>query len=228
MSVMITPEKLAGYFDHSFLKAYFTHDDLVRFCGECTRYKFKMAAVNSVAVKDCKELLRGSGIRVGAAVGFPLGQTTIECKAFETRKAIEDGANEIDYVLNIGRLRSGDVAYIEEEMRAIVQVCREHGVTSKVILETCYLSDEEKKAACGVAVKALPDFVKTSTGFGNGGATVADVLLMKEAVGGKVKIKASGGIKDLKTALDMIEAGAGRIGTSYSADIMRELERMMK
>jgi len=222
-----TKEQIAKMMDHAVLKPAMTDDDIRKNAKMCVERGVGDLCVRPSDTKLAAELVKGTGTTVAVVVGFPHGTSRPEVKALEARLAIEDGADEIDYVLNVGKLRSGDLDYIEDEMRAIVEVCREHGVTSKVILETCYLTDEEKKAACAVAVKVLPDFVKTSTGFGDGGATVADVLLMKEAVDGKVRIKASGGIRDLRTTLEMIEAGAERIGTSYSVDIMGELEKMM-
>ena len=225
-----TPEQLAAYFDQSLLKAYASEQDFKIFCAECAAYHFKMAAINSVPVKLCRELLAGSGVLVGAAIGFPLGQTTIENKVHETEQAIADGADEIDYVMNIGVLKSGNTAYIEDEMRRIVAVCRAHGKTVKVILENCYLTDEEKRTVCEIARRVKPDFVKTSTGFGtpaagiSAGATVEDIRLMKSVVGDEVKVKAAGGVRTLDDALAMIEAGAERIGTSASIAIIKELK----
>lgn len=162
---------------------------------------------------------------MGAAIGFPLGQTTIETKVFEVEYAIKNGADEIDYVINIGQLKDGNLAYIREEMKAIVNASREGGIISKVILENCYLTDDEKMAVCQIAKEVKPDFVKTSTGFGTGGATIADVQLMKKVVGNDVKVKAAGGIRDLNTALKMIEAGAERLGTSSGIKIIEEYQR---
>lgn len=162
--------------------------------------------------------------------GFPLGQTTIEDKVFETKQAIADGADEIDYVVNLVKLKSGDLAYVEDEMRQIVAVCREHGKISKVIFENCYLTDDEKRTLCEIALKVKPDFIKTSTGFGTPapgvavGATVEDVRLMKSMVGDAIKVKAAGGVRTLEDALAMIEAGAERIGTSAGVTIVEELK----
>jgi deoxyribose-phosphate aldolase len=159
-----------------------------------------------------------------------LGQTTIENKVHETKQAIEDGADEIDYVINIGALKSGNLSYIEEEMRAIVSVCRAHEKTVKVIFENCYLTDAEKRKLCEIALKVRPDFIKTSTGFGTPspgvavGATVEDVRLMKSIVGDAIKVKAAGGVRTLEQALAMIEAGAERIGTSAGVSIIEELK----
>ncbi len=222
----MTPEKLAAYFDQTLLKAYVSEDDLKAFCEESDRYGFAMVAINSAPVKFCREVLKDSPVHVGAAIGFPLGQTTIEDKVFETEEAIKDGADEIDYVINIVKLKSGNLAYIEEEMRRIVEVCRKNGKISKVIFENCYLTNEEKKVLCEIALKVKPDFVKTSTGFGTPpagvpvGATVEDVKLMKSIVGDKIKVKAAGGIRTLADAIAMIEAGAERVGTSAGVTIV--------
>lgn len=192
--------KFSKYFDHTCLKPYATREDMAKLCEEAKKYDFMMVAINSTQTKLCKELLKGTDIHVGAAISFPLGQTTIETKVFET--------DEIDYVINITELKEKNYDYIKEEMTQIVDVCRKHNVISKVIFENCYLTFEIK-----------PDFIKTSTGFGTGGATVEDVKLMKSIVKDTVKVKAAGGIRDLDTCLKMIEAGAERIGTSSAIKI---------
>lgn len=194
---MISAKELAGMFDHTNLKAFATDKDFETLCAEAAENHFAMVAINSAPVALCKKLLAGSGVHVGAAISFPLGQTTIETKVFETENAMENGADEIDYVLNVGQLKQGNLAYIQDEMERMVAVCRKHGVLSKVIFENCYLTKEEIKAAALIAKEVEPDFIKTSTGFGTGGATVEDVRLMKETVGEKVKVKAAGGIRDL-------------------------------
>lgn len=226
---MSTPAKLAmplpSYFDHTLLSPYAVRADFERVAEECRRNKFRMMAINSSATCLCRELLDGSGVHVGAAVSFPLGQTTIETKAFETRDAIQNGADEIDYVVNLGKLKEGNLDYIREEMARIVTLCMEHCVISKVIFETCYLTDEEIEALCAVAREVGPDFVKTSTGFGTAGATVEHVALMKRLVGSGIKVKASGGIRDLDSCLAMIDAGAERIGSSNSVAIVEEYNR---
>ncbi len=219
---MISAKELAGMFDHTNLKAFATDKDFEILCAEAAENHFAMVAINSAPVALCKKLLAGSGVHVGAAISFPLGQTTIETKLFETENAMENGADEIDYVLNVGQLKQGNLAYIQDEMERMVAVCRKHGVLSKVIFENCYLTKEEIKAAALIAKEVGPDFIKTSTGFGTGGATVEDVRLMKETVGEKVKVKAAGGIRDLDACLAMIEAGAQRIGTSSSLKILAE------
>lgn len=211
--------KFSKYFDHTCLKPYATREDMVKLCEEAKKYDFMMVAINSTQTKLCKELLKGTDIHVGAAISFPLGQTTIETKVFETKDAIANGADEIDYVINITELKEKNYDYIKEEMTQIVDVCRKHNVISKVIFENCYLTNEEKIKLCEIALEVKPDFIKTSTGFGTGGATVEDVKLMKSIVKDTVKVKAAGGIRDLDTCLKMIEAGAERIGTSSAIKI---------
>ncbi len=220
----MTKDMLAGMIDHTNLKAFATDADLEKLCDEARTNKFAMVAINSVQVAHCRSLLEGSGVHVGAAISFPLGQMTIEGKAFECEDAIRNGADEIDYVLNVGRLRMGDLAYIEKEMQTIVDICRKNGVLSKVIFENCYLTKDEIRAAAEVAKKVRPDFIKTSTGFGTGGATAEDVALMKSTVGDGVKVKAAGGIRTWEDCLSMIEAGAERIGTSAGPKILAEFE----
>jgi len=229
-----TPEELAKYFDQTLLKPFVTEDKLREFCKESDKYGFAMVAINSFPVKICKEVLKNSSVHVGAAIGFPLGQTTIENKVHETIQAIEDGADEIDYVVNLVELKSGHYDYVEEEMRQIVDVCRKHNKLSKVIFENCYLEDSDKIKLCEIALKVRPDFIKTSTGFGTPaagvavGATLHDVKLMKSIVGDKIKVKAAGGVRTLKDALEMIEAGAERIGTSAGVTIVEELKASLK
>lgn len=218
----ITREQLAGMMDHTFLKAFATEADFEKLCGEAKEHGFAMVAINSVPVKLCKKLLEGTKVHVGAAISFPLGQTTIETKAFETEKAIEDGADEIDYVINVGELKMGHDDYIRKEMETIVAICRKHNVLSKVIFENCYLTQDEIKRVAEIAREVKPDFIKTSTGFGTYGARVEDVRLMKETVGDAVKVKAAGGIRDWETCKQMIDAGAERIGTSNSIVICEQ------
>lgn len=224
----ITREQLAGMMDHTFLKAFATDADFEKLCGEAREHGFAMVAINSVPVKLCKKLLEGTKVHVGAAISFPLGQTTIETKAFETEKAIADGADEIDYVINIGELKMGHDEYIKKEMETIVEICRRHNVLSKVIFENCYLTKEEIKRVALIAKEVKPDFIKTSTGFGTSGALVEDVRLMKETVGEEVKVKAAGGIRDWETCKQMIDAGAERIGTSNSIVICEQFSEAMK
>lgn len=219
---MVTVEQLANMIDHTNLKAFADDAAFEKLCDEAKKYNFKMVAINPAQTVRCKKKLEGSPVHVGAAIGFPLGQTTLECKIFETKDAIEKGADEIDYVINVAELKNKNYDYIKKEMEEIVKICREAGKTSKVIFENCYLTDDEKRKVAEIAKEVKPDFIKTSTGFGTGGATVEDVKLMKSVVGDEVKVKAAGGIKDLKTALAMIEAGAERLGTSAGVAIVEE------
>ena len=219
---MVTVEQLANMIDHTNLKAFADDTAFEKLCDEAKKYNFKMVAINPAQTVGCKKKLEGSPVHVGAAIGFPLGQTTLECKIFETKDAIEKGADEIDYVINVAELKNKNYDYIKKEMEEIVKICREAGKTSKVIFENCYLTDDEKRKVAEIAKEVKPDFIKTSTGFGTGGATVEDVKLMKSVVGDEVKVKAAGGIRDLKTALAMIEAGAERLGTSAGVAIVEE------
>lgn len=216
----LTEKSLAKYFDHTFLKAYATRADFEKLCKEARELGTAMVAINSAQVCVCKELLKGCDVHVGAAISFPLGQTVLEIKVEETKKAIQDGSDEIDYVINIGEAKMGHWDYIEEEMRQITEICRAHKVISKVIFENCCLEKEEIKKLAEIAKKVKPDYIKTSTGFGTGGATLEDVRLMKETVGDDVKVKAAGGVRDWETCKAMIEAGAERIGTSSSIAIL--------
>jgi deoxyribose-phosphate aldolase len=223
-SVALTPESLAAMIDHTYLKAYGTPADIERLCQEARQYCFAMVAINPAEVATCKRLLQGSGVRVGAAVGFPLGQNTPETKAFETRDAIQKGAGEIDMVINVRALQAGDLELVRREIRDLARGCQPFGVISKVILETCYLTDEQKRQVCRIALEEGVDFVKTSTGFGTGGATVADVALMRSAVGDRLGVKAAGGIRTLEAAQALIAAGATRIGTSNGVALIQELQ----
>ena len=218
----MTKEQLVKLFDHTCLYAYATEAHMKKLCDEARAYNFAMVAVNSVQVKLCKKFLKDTDVHVGAAIGFPLGQTTIASKVFETVDAIQNGADEIDYVINITELKDGNYDYIREEMRQIVAECRKANVISKVIFENCYLTQEEKEILCKIVLEVKPDFIKTSTGFGTGGATLDDVKLMKSIVGDAVKVKAAGGVRDLETCMAMVEAGAERIGTSAAVKITEE------
>lgn len=219
-SKTITREELSRLFDHTNLKAFATKDDFKKLCEEAKELHTAMVAINSSPVAWCAEFLKGTDIHVGAAIAFPLGQMSIASKIAETENAIHDGADEIDYVLNIGRLKMGDFDYIEEEMKQMVEVCHKENKIIKVIFENCYLTKEEIKKAAEIAKKVKPDFIKTSTGFGSGGATAEDVKLMKETVGSEVQVKAAGGIRSWKDCAAMIDAGATRIGTSSSYAIL--------
>ncbi len=217
--------KFSKYFDHTILASATTFAELEQVCKAARDNQFCAVAVNTGLVAKCAEYLAGSGVKTDAAVGFPLGITTIASKVFEAEEAVRNGAGEIDYVVNIGRVKQGDYAYIRDEMQQMTDLCRAHNVVCKVIFENCYLTDEEKAELCKIAADVKPDFIKTSTGFGKGGATVEDVRLMKRLVGDGVKVKAAGGIKDLPTCLAMLEAGAERIGCSASVNILAAYEQ---
>ena len=210
---------LAHFIDHTLLKANVTRDELKKLCEEARQYKFASVCVNATNVSYCARELRGSGVPVVAVVGFPLGATTPAAKAFETKEAIRDGAEEIDMVLNIGALKSKDYALVQQDVQAVVQAAGARKV--KVILETGELNRDEKIIACVLSKIAGAAFVKTSTGFGPGGATAEDVALMKEIVGEGVEVKASGGVRTTEDADRMIQAGATRIGASASVAIVR-------
>lgn len=216
----LSVEELAGMIDHTYLKPYGTEENMQKLCDEARQYGFAMVAINPAEVTTCAALLADCPVRVGAAIGFPLGQTTTECKAFETRDAIAKGATEIDTVINIRALQKGQIDVVKQEIEDMVAICRPAGVICKVILETCYLSDAEKETVCRIAREAGVDFVKTSTGFGTAGATVHDVALMRRVVGPSIGVKAAGGIRDLDTALALIEAGATRLGTSSGIELV--------
>lgn len=226
-----TLDDLARLVDHTNLHADATEADMQKLCDEARRYHFKMVAINSGQSARCAALLAGTDIHVGAAIGFPLGQTSIAAKAFETRDAISAGATEIDYVVNLTEVKAGNWDYVEREMREIVGVCREASagrgepIPCKVIFENCLLEDAEKIRLCEVANIVRPDFIKTSTGFSTGGATVADVALMRAHAVPEVAVKAAGGIRDADTFLDMVRAGATRIGCSAGIPIIEELRR---
>ncbi len=210
---------LAGFIDHTLLKPETTGEDIARLCSEARRYSFAAVCVNPVYVKKAAVHLRGSGTRTCAVVGFPLGATTAAAKAFEAGEAVACGAGEVDMVIHIGALKDGAAGCILEEITAVIRAAC--GRTVKVILETGLLTLEEKVRACLLAKKAGAHFVKTSTGFGPGGAVVADIKLMRETLGPAVGIKASGGIRTREKALQMIAAGATRIGTSSGVAIIR-------
>ena len=212
------------YIDHTLLKADATEEQVKKLCQEAREYKFASVCVNPCHTELVKEELKGSDVRTCIVVGFPLGANMPEVKAFEAMKAIEKGASEIDMVMNIGALKEGDLSLVRKDIRSLVQTVGEWA-TVKVIIECCLLTDDEKKKACEIAVESGAHYVKTSTGFSSGGATVEDVRLIKETVGDKAKIKAAGGIRTLSQALAMIEAGADRIGASAGVSIMKEFSR---
>ena len=208
------PADLANFIDHTLLKPEATAEQIDRLCQEALEYRFAAVCVNPVWVKRASNHLRGSGVLVASVVGFPLGASAPEIKAMETRRALRDGAREIDMVINVGALKSGDHALVEKDIAGVSDACREVGAINKVIIEAALLDDEEKVIACRLAKAARAHYVKTSTGFGPGGATVFDVALMRESVGPKLGVKAAGGIKNAGDAEDMIAAGATRIGAS--------------
>ena len=211
---------IAGYIDHTVLAADATKERIESLFREAAEYGFASVCVNSCWVPLAARLLEGSTSKVCTVVGFPLGAMESDAKAYEARKAVENGADEIDMVINVGFLKSGMTDEVLEDIKAVRKACEGH--TLKVIIETCLLSDEEKRIACELSEKAGADYVKTSTGFSTGGATVEDVRLMRSVVGDRLGVKASGGIRDYKTALAMIEAGASRIGASAGVRIVKE------
>jgi deoxyribose-phosphate aldolase len=218
---MLTPQQLAAYIDHTLLRADATAADIEKLCGEAREYSFCCVCVNGSRVRDACRLLEGSSVKVASVAGFPLGAMSTAAKCFEIQSAIDDGAREIDVVLNVGRLKERDDEYVLHELRDIVRAAG--GQTVKVIMECCLLTNDEKVRACRLAMDSGAQFVKTSTGFGSGGATIEDVALMRKIVGPKFGIKAAGGIRDAKTALAMIDAGAARIGTSAGVAIVGSL-----
>jgi deoxyribose-phosphate aldolase len=212
---------LAKYIDHTLLKPDATARDIEQFCREAMEHHFWSVCVNGSRVAQAYALVENSGVKVACTVGFPLGAMTTDSKRLEVEAAIDDGAQEIDLVLNIGRLKDGEDAYVLRELRDLVESADER--TVKVILETCLLSREEKIRACKLVVESGAHFVKTSTGFSTAGATTHDVQLMRECVGPRFGVKASGGIRDAKIALGMIESGATRLGTSAGVAIVKGL-----
>lgn len=211
---------ISSMIDHTLLKPEATEDMIEKLCNEAKENGFAAVCVNPFYVKKAKELLKGTEVKVTTVVGFPLGANVKEVKAFEAKKAIEDGAEEIDMVINIGALKNRDYKTVKEDIKAVVEEARGKAIV-KVIIETCLLTDEEKVKACELAKEAGAHYVKTSTGFNGSGATVEDIKLMKKVVGESMKIKASGGIRDYEAAKAMIDAGASRIGTSSSLNIIK-------
>ena len=210
--------KLNQYIDHTLLKPTATILEIQKLCQEAKNHQFYAICVNSIYVSVAKEALKNSDVRIAAVVGFPLGANSTEAKIAEARNCVENGADEIDMVINIGMLKSGELAFVQKEISEIKKVIG--NAVLKVIIETCFLSENEKRSACEAALKGNADFVKTSTGFGTGGATLEDVQLMKEVVGDQMKIKASGGIKDRDTAEKYLALGVERIGTSAGIKII--------
>jgi deoxyribose-phosphate aldolase len=216
------PNGVAGMIDHTLLKPDASRAEIEKLCKEAAAFRFATVCVNPVWVATAASFLRGSGVGVCSVVGFPLGATTADVKHYETRRAIFDGASEIDMVINIGALKSGDLRTVERDIEAVVEPCRQAGVVSKVIIEAVLLSDDEKVAACTLSKAAGAHFVKTSTGFASGGATAADVALMRRVVGAEMGVKAAGGVRDLEGLKAMVAAGATRVGASAGVKIVQE------
>jgi len=210
---------LNKYIDHTILKATASSSDVQKLCEEAIEHEFYSVCVNGCYVADAKQLLQGTDVKVAAVVGFPLGAMTTAAKVFEAKEAVENGASEIDMVINVAKLKDGEFDYVENEIRLIKEAIGDNVL--KVIIETCYLTDEEKVKACELSLAAKADFVKTSTGFGTDGATYEDVKLMKSVVGDNAKVKASGGVRDKETAQKYIDLGAERLGTSSGIDIVK-------
>ncbi|HXW08685.1 MAG TPA: deoxyribose-phosphate aldolase [Vicinamibacterales bacterium] len=216
-----TPD-VAATIDHTLLKPEASRGDIEKLCREAAEFRFATVCVNPCWVALASRLLRGTGVGVCSVVGFPLGATTADVKQYETRRAIYDGATEIDMVINVGALKSADLRTVERDIEAVVDPCRQCGVTSKVIIEAALLTDDEKVTACTLSKAAGADFVKTSTGFGPGGATAADVALMRRVVGAEMGVKAAGGVRDLEGLRAMVAAGASRVGASAGVRIVQQ------
>lgn len=215
-------KKMAAMIDHTVLKPVATKEQVLQLCKEALENKFASVCINPWFVKLVAQELKGSEVKTCTVIGFPLGANTTEVKVFETKQAVEEGAEEIDMVINIGALKEGNLEYVENDIAQVVKASQ--GKLVKVIIEACFLTDEEKVTACELSKKAGAHFVKTSTGFGTGGATAADVALMRKTVGDSVGVKASGGVRNLQDALTMVEAGANRIGTSSGLSIIQEMK----
>jgi deoxyribose-phosphate aldolase len=213
---------VSAMIDHTLLKPDATRKEVETLCREAAEYSFASVCVNPTWVATCARLLRDTPVKVCSVVGFPLGATTPDTKHYETRRVIFDGAREVDMVINVGALKSGDLRLVERDIEAVTMPCREAGALSKVIIEAALLTDEEKITACTLAKAAAADFVKTSTGFGPGGATAADVALMRRVVGEEMGVKAAGGVRDLEGLKAMVAAGATRIGASAGVRIVQE------
>lgn len=212
--------KFEKYFDHTLLRSDATKEEIKTICEEAKEHDFASVCVNQYYTSYAKELLQGTTVKTCVVVGFPLGASDGEVKAYETARAVAQGADEIDMVINIGALKDGAYDVVEKDIACVREACKDQ--TLKVIIETCLLTQDEKKKACELAVAAGADYVKTSTGFSKAGATVEDVGLMKHTVDGRAKVKAAGGIRDLATAEAMIKAGADRLGTSATVKIVSD------
>ena len=219
-------EDYSRLIDHTNLKPNASEEQMALLCKEAIEYSFCMVAINQVQTRLCANLLRGTAVRTGAAIAFPLGQTSIRAKACEAQDAIDQGAQEIDFVLNLTEVKNGNLQYTLDEMGTIIAICRRQKIISKVIFETAYLSQDEIVSLCHLANQVQPDFVKTSTGFAPAGATLENVRLMRQECGPQIQVKAAGGIRDVATFLAMIEAGATRIGTSSGIKIIEDLQNL--
>lgn len=217
-------KNIISIIDHTLLKPEATSEMVKKLCKEAKEHGFFSVCVNPYYVKLAKKELKDSPVKVATVIGFPLGSTTKEVKAFESSEAIKNGADELDMVINIGALKAKDYSKVEEDIKAVVEIAKKEALV-KVIIETCLLNDEEKKKACEIAKKAGVDFVKTSTGFSTGGATEEDIKLMRKVVGQDLGVKASGGIRDYEVAKRMVEAGASRLGASSSVKIAEEINK---
>jgi deoxyribose-phosphate aldolase len=219
-----TASDLAQMIDHTLLKPEATPEQIDRLCAEARQYGFASVCVNPVHVQRCAKALHGSAVKVCTVIGFPLGANTSEVKVFEAVKAIQDGAAELDMVINVGALKAGELAQVRQDIRLVVEAASASAALVKVIIEACLLTDEEKVTVCQLAKQAGADYVKTSTGFSTGGATLEDVTLMRRTVGPEMGVKAAGGVRTLADAQRMIEAGASRLGASAGVKIMSEME----
>lgn len=219
MSQMNTPRQLARYIDHTLLKPEATRTQITTLCKEALEHQFYSVCVNGIWVAYCKELLQASEVKISAVCGFPLGAMTSKAKAFEAEQAVKDGASEIDMVMSVGHMLEGEYQHVQDDIHAVVEAVKGEAIV-KVILETGLLDDEQKRVACQLSEAAGAHFVKTSTGFGHGGATVQDIRLMRAAVSSSLGVKASGGVREAQTAIAMLEAGATRLGTSSGVAIV--------
>jgi deoxyribose-phosphate aldolase len=228
----LTVPQLAHMIDYAFLKLHGDPAGLERVCQEAREWHMWMVAIHPADIERCLGLLQGSAVRVGATVGFPLGQNTLRVKEFEASDALERGAQELDMTINVRALqrasRDGDAKLVKAEVQSFARLCRQAGAVSKVILETCYLNAGEKRLGCQLCLDAGVDFIKTSSGFTSQGATVEDVRFIKQMAGERAGVKAAGGILTLSDARALIEAGASRLGTSHGVDILKDLEREMQ
>ncbi|WP_457642559.1 deoxyribose-phosphate aldolase [Persephonella sp.] len=214
---------ISKYIDHTNLKPYATYKDIEKLCEEAKEFSFYGICVNPFYVKFVSDILKKTDIKVISVVGFPLGENKLKTKLIEASTAVNDGANELDIVWNIGAFKSGDYSYVEEELKTIIYYTQ--NITHKIIVETAYLTEKEKEIAVNIVINSGAEFIKTSTGFAEEGAKLEDIKLFKKIAKDKIKIKAAGGIKDYKTAIEMIKAGASRIGTSHGVKIVENIER---